>query len=246
MSEKKHFPHAPIKEALINIQTAFPNKITAERLNSKYAQIAQQYSQPKIIQQDEVVGLFSEDGLPSKTTVGHTVAGYRYRSKDGRHVVQFRTDGFTFSRLEPYDTWEQMKAEAAKLWDVYVEAVSPSLVTRIGARYVNVLKLPLAAKLEDYLETPPKIPDGLNQELGGFFARINISEPEIKAQGFLIQATEGVSGNHLPVFLDIDVFMIKQFALGTDDFWPCFEQLRALKNKVFLKSITEKTERLFQ
>lgn len=246
MSEKKHFPHAPIKEALIDIQTAFPNKITAETLNSKYAQIAQQYSQPETIQQDEVVGLFSEGGLPSKVTVEHTVTGYRYRSKDGHHVVQFRTDGFTFSRLEPYDTWEQMKAEAAKLWDVYVEAVSPSLVTRVGARYVNELKLPLTAKLEDYLETPPKIPGGLNQELGGFFARINISEPEIKAQGFLIQAMEGIFGNHLPVFLDIDVFMTKQFELGTDDFWPCFEQLRALKNKVFLKSITKKAEELFQ
>ena len=245
MSEKKHFPHAPIKEALIDIQTAFPGKITAETLNSKYAHIAQQYSQPETIQQDDVE-LLREDGRPSKVTVEHTVAGYRYRSKDSHHVVQFRTDGFTFSRLEPYDTWEQMKAEAAKLWDVYVDAVSPNLVTRVGTRYVNVLKLPLDAKLEVYLETPPKIPGGLNQEIGGFFTRINISDPEIKAQGFLIQAMEGISGNHLPVFLDIDVFMIKQFELGTDDFWPCFEQLRALKNEVFLKSITEKAEELFQ
>ena len=245
MSEKKHFPHAPIKEALIDIQTAFPGKITVETLNSKYAQIAQQYSQPETIQQGEVE-LRNEAGRPSKVTVEHTVAGYRYRSKDGHHVVQFRTDGFTFSRLEPYDTWEQMKAEAVKLWDVYVDAVSPSVVTRVGARYVNMLKLPLTAKLEDYLKSPPKIPSGLNQEIGGFFVRINISEPEIKAQGFLIQATEGISGNHLPVFLDIDVFMIKQVELGTDDFWPCFEQLRALKNKVFLKSITEKAEELFQ
>lgn len=245
MSEKKHFPHAPIKEALIDIQTAFPDKITAETLNSKYAQIAQQYSQPETLQQDDVE-LIREDSHPSKVTVEHTVAGYRYRSKDGHHVVQFRTDGFTFSRLEPYDTWEQMKAEAAKLWDVYVDAVSPNLVTRVGTRYVNVLKLPLTAKLEDYLETPPKIPGGLNQELGGFFTKINISEPEIKAQGFLIQAMEGIPGNYMPVFLDIDVFMIKQIELGTDDFWPCFEQLRALKNKVFLKSITEKAEELFQ
>lgn len=245
MSEKKHFPHAPIKEALIDIQTAFPDKITAETLNSKYAQIAQQYSQPETLQQGDVESI-REDSHPSKVTVEHTVAGYRYRSKDGHHVVQFRTDGFTFSRLEPYDTWEQMKAEAAKLWDVYVDAVSPNLVTRVGTRYVNVLKLPLTAKLEDYLETPPKIPGGLNQELGGFFTRINISEPEIKAQGFLIQAMEGIPGNYMPVFLDIDVFMIKQIELGTDDFWPCFEQLRALQNKVFLKSITEKAEELFQ
>ncbi len=141
MIEKRHLPHAPIKEALIDIQVAFPEKVTVEALNSKYAQIADQYSKHETLQRGEF-GLHNEDGRPTTTvTIGHTVAGYRYSSEDGHRVVQFRVDGFTFSRLEPYNTWEEMKEEAARLWEVYVDAVSPDPITRVGTRYIkSVLK----------------------------------------------------------------------------------------------------------
>jgi hypothetical protein len=43
MIEKRHLPHAPIKEALIDIQVALAEKVTAEVLNSRYSQIADQY-----------------------------------------------------------------------------------------------------------------------------------------------------------------------------------------------------------
>ena len=245
MIEKRHLPHAPIKEALIDIQVAFPKKVTVEALNSKYARIADQYPKHETLQRGEF-GLRNEDGHPTTVTIGHTIAGYRYSSEDGRRVAQFRVDGFTFSQLEPYNTWEELKEEAARLWEVYVDAVSPDPITRVGTRYINILKLPLKTELKEYLEAPPTIPAGLNQELGSFLTRVDLHDPTIDARGFLTQALEGVHDNYAPIVLDIDVFVTKEFDPREDNLWQCLEQLRDFKNTVFFESITDKAVELFQ
>ena len=51
--------------------------------------------------QREKFGLHSDEGLPTKVTIGQSMVVYRYTSEDRCRVVQFRMDGFTFSRLEP-------------------------------------------------------------------------------------------------------------------------------------------------
>jgi len=245
MIEKRRLPHAPIKEALIDIQVAFPQKVTIEALNSRYAKIADQYPKHETLRRGEF-GLHNEDGQPTTVTIGHAVAGYRYSSEDGCRVAQFRMDGFTFSQLEPYNTWEEMRDEAARLWGVYVDAVSPDPITRVGTRYINVMKLPLHAELKEFLTAPPSIPPGLNQELGSFLTRIEIRDPAIEAQGFLTQALEGVHDDYAPIVLDIDVFVAKQFDPREDEFWGYLEKLRDFKNTVFFESITEETVGIFQ
>ncbi len=245
MIKKRHLPHAPIKEALIDIQVAFPEKVTVEALNSRYAQIADRYPKHGTLQRGEF-GLHNENGQPPTVTIGHTVAGYRYSSEDGCRVAQFRVDGFTFSRLEPYNTWEEMRDEAARLWKVYVDAASPDPITRVGTRYINVLKLPPHTELQHYLTAPPSIPPGLNQELGSFLTRIGIHDPAIEAQGFLTQVLEGVHNDHAPIVLDIEVFVAKQFDPRENEFWQCLEQLRDFKNTVFFESITEEAVELLQ
>ena len=245
MIVKRHLSHAPIEEAMIDIQVALPEKVNTEALNSEYAQIADQYPKHEIIQRGEF-GLHSNEGEPTRVTIGHTVAGYRYASEDGQRVVQFRMDGYTFSRLEPYDRWEEMKEEAVRLWGVYAGTVSPNPITRIATRYVNLLKLPLNMELKEYLTAPPTIPEGLSQELSSFLTRIEIREPSIGARGILTQALEEVRENHASIVLDIDVYMARQFDPEEKEFLDCLDQLRDFKNTVFFESITEKTVEIFQ
>ena len=182
----------------------------------------------------------------SSVEVGQSIAGYRYSSEDKLNIAQFRMDGFTFSRLEPYNNWDEMKAEAARLWKIYADAVSPDPITRVGVRYVNVLKLPLGTELAEYLTAPPVIPDGLDQELGSFLTRLGIHAPAFEAHGFLTQAYEVAHDNYAPIVLDIDVFTVKHFDPGKDEFWRYLDLLRDLKNNVFFESITEKSLELFQ
>jgi uncharacterized protein (TIGR04255 family) len=108
------------------------------------------------------------------------------------------------------------------------------------------LKLPLNTELKEYLEAPPTIPAGLNQELGSFLTRVDIHDPTIEARGFLTQALEGVHDDYAPIVLDIDVFVTKEFDPKGDEFWQYLEQLRDFKNTVFFESITDKAAELFQ
>jgi uncharacterized protein (TIGR04255 family) len=245
VAEKMHLTNAPIKEALIDIQVALTEKVTAEMLNSGYSQIAAQYPKHETLQRGEF-GFHRNEGQQTKLTIGQSVAGYRYTSKDNHHVVQFRMDGFTFSRLEPYNTWEDIKTEAARLWELYASIVSPNLITRIATRYVNLLKLPANTELKHYLVAPPIVPEGLNQELSSFLTRIEIRDQSINAHGILTQAFEGVQNDYVSIVLDIDVFMTRQFDPQEKEFWRCLDQLRDFKNTVFCKSITKDAMELFQ
>lgn len=247
MVQKRHLPHAPIKEALIDIQVAFPKKITVEALDLKDALTAEGYPKRQTLQRKEFeFGLHNEDGQPSGIKAGQTVAGYRYSSEDECNIAQFRMDGFTFSRLEPYNTWDEMKAEATKLWKIYANAVSPNPVTRVGVRYINVLKLPLNVELAEYLTAPPNIPAGLDQKLGSFLTRLDIHATAFEAHAFLTQAFEGAQDNYAPIVLDIDAFTVKHFDPAEEKFWQYLDQLRDFKNKVFFESVTEKTLEFFQ
>lgn len=240
-----HLTHAPIKEALIDIQVALTEKVTAEVLNSGYSEISSQYPKHETLQRGEF-GFHRIGRQSTKFIIDQSVVGYRYTSEDGRHVVQFRMDGFTFSRLEPYNAWEELKAEAARMWELYASTVSPNPITRIATRYVNLLKLPANAEFKEYLVAPPIVPEGLNQELSSFLTRIEIRDQSINAHGILTQAFEGIQNDYVPIVLDIDVFMARQFDPQEKEFWRCLDQLRDFKNTVFRKSITEDTMELFQ
>src|SRR5678809_118110 len=60
--------------------------------------------------------------------------GHAFVGGEGKHVVQFRINGFTFSRLAPYQTWEQFRNEAKTLWESYRQIVGTLPVVRVGLR----------------------------------------------------------------------------------------------------------------
>ena len=190
---------------------------------------------------------FSEDSQMKATTSDVGLVGYRLLSEDGRHIVQIRKDGFTFSRLQPYETWEGLRAEAKKAWQVYVNTVLPETVSRIAVRYINVLELPLPiGDLSDYVTAPPQLPPGLSQKVTSFFTRIVFSDPSINAAGILTQVVEGVIADKAPFVLDIDVFRETECAADGDDCWNTLEKLRELKNQVFFEAITDRTAESFE
>jgi len=240
-----HYNNAPINEALIDIQVAVTERATPDALNSKYALISDLYPKHDVIHLQQL-GIHNQEGKPTSLTMNHGIAGYRYSSQDQCNVVQFRTDGFTFSRLKPYDSWESMKMEAEKLWNIYVEAVSPNTITRVGTRYINILKVPNGTDIGEYLSAPPQIPENLPQKIDNFLTRIHIRDPlSEETHGFLTQALEKIQQGHASIVLDIDVFVAKSFNPTENDFWEKLEELRHFKNMVFKESIGQKAEELF-
>jgi uncharacterized protein (TIGR04255 family) len=246
--------NAPITEGLVDIRVKLPPNRDLSDLDSKYySKVSENYPQRR-----ERLRIEAEFDLKKGEAVRRTkfVDGYMYTSKDGKQIVQARLDGFTFSRLKPYQSWERLHEDSHPLWDLYVKVASPEVVTRVALRYINRLDIPLPIRdFSDYLNAPPTIPPGLHQELSRFLTRILIYDPNFDASAIITQSLEPLRDTTLeilrdtktvPIILDIDVFKEVEFSMADERTWNIISRLRDLKNKIFFESVTEKALELWQ
>ena len=246
MAEYTVLSKAPITEALIDIRVKLPEDLKVDKLNSLYDAIASQYSERKERMRSEVRFDFKK-GEPPKLTAGDKIDGYLFISSDKRQIVQARLDGFTFSRLKPYETWERFHDEAYRLWQLYVDITSPELITRAALRYINHMDIPLPIRdFSDYLTAPPIVPEDLPQGVSSFLTRVVIHEPSINATAIITQALEQIiKPDFVPIILDIDVFRQIPDGMKREEAWKTIGELRHFKNRIFFKSVTEKLKGLF-
>lgn len=85
--------------------------------------------------------------------------GYFFRSDDGKNIAQFRIDGFTFNRLKPYTSLDDILPLAMEMWRVYCDTAQPEVVTRLALRYINYIPLPPSLRnFNEYLRAAPPHP----------------------------------------------------------------------------------------
>lgn len=247
MIAPRHLSNAPITEALIDIQVKLPPGVDHTNFASVRDEISKEYpkSTERLAQEFEIAFKSGKVAVPSSK---RRTLGYILRSADEKQVVQFRVDGFTFSRLRPYETWEQLRDEARRLWQLYVKVASSGSITRVALRYINHVNVPLPIEdFGDYMTAPPPLPEALPQGLTSFLTRVVIHEPSLDAVAVITQGLETiVKPDSVPIILDIDAFKVAEFDLQSTEAWDILEQLRVFKNKIFFESITEKTVGLFQ
>lgn len=249
MSDFPKLKNPPAVEAILDVKVIFPKGVELAALAALHDVFKTAY--PKKEEQRVVeFGFEQKAGNPPQSlTRDHGVIGYRFRSEDGKELVQCRKDGFTFNRLKPYPGWEDVSAKAAAAWEKYRLAFPEATITRVALRYINQIFVPInrtGCVLADYFAVNlpgPKV-EGLSHT--GFMG-----------QGLLHDSLSGLDANwifaHQPnpdptklaVVLDIDVFAQgeKVVEIGVPELW---ESMRGLKNRLFFGSITSKGEELFQ
>lgn len=247
MSKYSVLPHAPITEALIDIRVKLPLDFKVDRLNSMHDLISDQYPDRKEVKKHKSVIEFKKGEVPKLTEEGDKLIGYRYTSSDKLQVIQTGIDGFTFSRLKPYETWQKFHDEAYRLWQLYKDTTSPELISRVALRYINKIDIPLPMKdFSEYLTASPIVPKGLPQGVSSFLTRTVIPEPSMKATAIITQALENmVDLNFAPIILDIDVFKQEPDGIKKENVWKVIDNLRDFKNEIFFNSITKKLKELF-
>jgi len=250
MVETTRFPNAPITEALLDIRVKLPAQTNLAKLATFHDAIKQKYpsKHERMAWRGHIEIQASPVAQVSQSAAGGP-DGYSFTSIDGRQVVQARLDGFTFSRLKPYDKWTTLRDEAQELWQHYVRIASPETVTRVALRYINRIEIPLPMRdFKDYILTTPEIAPDLPQGLGSFFMRLVIPDPKAQAVAIVTETVEPSeeSSNRLPLIFDIDVFRMAAFNVQDNAMWEAFEYLHNLKNDIFFKSITLKAKELFQ
>jgi len=249
MAKERHLNKTPITEAIIDLRISPAlGDIALPKLLAIKPELESAY--PKC----EEFRIFESqtditDGKPSiRITRDLATEGYIYKTTDERQLTQFRKNGFTFNRLDPYTNWDDVLSEAKRLWKVYMSNVHVERVTRIAVRYINKLELKLpVTDLSEYLVEPPKIPDGIPNTANSYFYKAVVTEPDTEISANIIQLVDkSVDPGKFTLILDNDVYKITNYLADDPEIWEIFSQLRNLKNKIFFATIKEDTARLYE
>jgi len=246
----ENLPRAPIVEAVIEIRARATKSLEETSLRTAIEPTLAGY-----VFLDSLREFHSEvkveGGKPPIQKVSDAGwKGVRFRSSDEKHIAQFNRDGFVFSRLEPYLTWEELESEGKRLWNIYRDFAQPVEIQRLGLRFINRIKLPPGERLfEDYIQPAPSSPDGLELPFHGFMHKDTLGVPghpyAINVIRTIQQVNGGVDGG-VALIVDIDVFTTQGFDLDNLVLQRRLLEMRWLKNKVFFGSITAKALEMFR
>jgi uncharacterized protein (TIGR04255 family) len=248
MAEVRHLRNAPITEAIIDFRVKTKSGFDVESFRSLKHRLESQL--PVLEEQQFIEGRF-EIGPGGKSVSQYAkhgeLHGFWFKSSDGLNIAQFRRDGFTFNRLKPYTSWQELFPRVWELWQLYVETGAAEFVTRIATRYINSLALPASRKdLSEFLTEPPSVPEEVSGEIASFLSRIVINTPEGLNANITQALGHAVEPSSVVVILDIDAYAQRELEIGDDSVPRIFSGLRDLKNRIFFSSITEEAARLFE
>jgi uncharacterized protein (TIGR04255 family) len=238
---QQNYPLAPIIEAVIDIRVVPAKEFDFSKLDyavrekflKEYPLVAKQF-------QNEFQLVSGEH--PQATPISSSM-GLRFSSDNNNQILQIKVDGFTFSRLAPYENWETFRDKAKQLWMIYQKTTLPQHITRIAVRFINRFDFPgTTIELSDYLNVFPHVPE--SNLMKGFSMQATFNQTDINSTLIITQV---LIPSHKPdtvsILLDFDLFNEDLRSLQ-DDFWLFLEELRTRKNQIFENSITDKTRGL--
>jgi len=227
----QHLSNAPIVEAIIGFTFRTHQSDNDALIDSFCNAIKSDYPErtPVSLAQFTV----NEQGASGESQK----VGARFVSSDGKRVCLVDRSSFLCSRLAPYETWESLKAEFVRLWNIYSSLVRVE-VEKIGLRYINKIFLPEGKDMSLSMKTRPEIAGDLPQSMVSFFVRLEIVIPEPYGRLIITEAQLPLEKpGYVTAALDHDL----QFRVDSEsvDIWALLEKARDLKNQYFFASLSD-------
>ncbi|HEY9229588.1 MAG TPA: TIGR04255 family protein [Gemmatimonadaceae bacterium] len=247
MAAIRPLSHPPITEAVVDFRVALPPSFAAHSLAQSADQLRDAFPVTEEMRRFETL-IDVRGGKPATTRPSEgQLVGYRFKSADGRDVAQFRVDGLTYNRLEPYTNWDTVRPKALHLWNLFVQVTGAARAERLALRYINRLSVPPEGDLTDFLEVyPPQFP-GSPSFVSGFVTRISTHDPVTNFNANVAQTLElRVPAGRPSLLFDIDVYKAGGLGRTDQELGPVLDRLRAMKNDIFFGSITEVTARRYE
>jgi uncharacterized protein (TIGR04255 family) len=237
-----HFDHAPIVEAIIGIELPTLDDEQMERVRGAWTSVSGEYpeSEPlKYLHLEIGVPPPAEDG-PQHASRLDSRFGLKLVSADKRQLAIFRRNGFSFSRLPPYERWDSFRSEAKRLWEVYRGAAGTSPVLNFGLRYINRIFIPLGEPMEEFLTLYPHMPnnpDGSPPRISASYMRIDSIIEDLGGQAIIQQGTLPlIKEGFATLSLDFDLRFNVPQQVSDDYVWDVLESARHIKNRLFVGS----------
>ena len=242
----RHYDHAPIAEAILELQCELPPDVTLDQLAHVADPATFSAGGAAIMVTGRVeVGPEGIRGDTSGEAIGHLL-----RRADGLRIIQSRLNGFAYSALAPYDRWETFSAEARDHWNDYQRVARPIKVSRVGVRYVNKIDIPNPSiEIKDYLRTAVDVSPYLPQMIAGYFLQVVVPLSHFDAMATIVSTiVSPPSADHSSLILDIDTWRTVDIALASttadEDVTQVLNTLREAKNYIFEACITDATRGL--
>ena len=248
--ETLHLANAPIIEAVLDIECDFGpafelaalEEPSRQRFCDRYPKVRTQFMQELQIEAKPVgpIGHSTRQG----------VQAYQFVNEDEMQIVQVRGAGYSFNRLAPYTSFDDYLPEIRRTWEVYRELAAPVQIRTVRLRYINRILLPLTegrVQLDDYFKIGPRLPDEDRLTFVGFLNQCLAVEEATGHQVTTVLTAQRQQEAALPVIFDNTVTAVSS-ADPAD--WAWLEAkllaLRALKNRVFKNTLSDKCLNLFQ
>ncbi|EQD44657.1 hypothetical protein B2A_09532, partial [mine drainage metagenome] len=233
----------PIMEAVLDIECDLPPSADLGALEAPASKaFSEQY--PTLQRR-----LWRELRMEAKTdgalnsSVQHGLQALLFTDSTGKQLVQVRKSGYSFNRLAPYEGLNTYLSEIQRTWDLYREIASPIVVRSLRLRYINKIRIPVAAapvELDKYLRLQQMLADDQRLTLTGFLNQYSAIENETRHQVAVMLTAQPQEADKLPVIFDNAA--AASVEIKPDD-WKRISttllELRVLKNLVFRKTLTD-------
>jgi uncharacterized protein (TIGR04255 family) len=239
---RRHYNRAPITEAVIDIRFETKDTVSVGDVERISDGLRTEFSTKLPLYQLQM-GFQVNPGAEPEFSKDHLTLGYRL-DRTGR-VLQFRTNGYTYSHLPPYTDWPTFSAEAEKYWNQYKNELNPVRASRVAVRMINRVPLPPGDfRLDSCLNLYPAIPDSLPPNLHSLVMQLQIPMKHVDEAAIAIlqlYSAPPVSDSH-SIMLDIDFIVEKPIPIE-----GVFELLNILgdaKDDIFEACITDTVRKL--
>lgn len=242
----RQYRNAPVREAIFDVRVNFEKLPDQSTFQEFVEEFKKEYPKSETLKRGEFSFKMAAGEKPDFNSSSEDF-GVRIFSKDGTKVIQFRKDGFSFSKLKPYCGWEDFSSEAKTLFRIYTNKCSGGTIERLALRYINAFEIPMDKfDMEDYFKTSPTLSPDIPQYMISFFMRTVVSDDETENVAIINQTVEETKREGMTTILfDLDVFR-PNLKLPTDssDVDVIFEGIKDFRTRLFEGSITDKAREL--
>ena len=189
-----------------------------------------------------------EAGAKHQITYRDKPLGFTYKSEDEKEVAQFRVNGFSYNRLQPYPGWEEFVKAGTEQWEMYKKVRKKNLeIQRIGLRFINLIKMN-GDNIADHFNIQLSFPEKTKlTKPKQFQYRYMVEFEALECLGIVNFALADSNEAEKNYVLDIDI--IKQATnkpIEEKQILVYLEQMREAKNTIFFETLTTKTVKVYK